>query len=133
MRPSTAMVPNFGVTSPAMVRSSVVLPVPLRPTMPARSVPKLRSRFWRRSRPSGVASERAFNWMEGMTGVLVTDQGEAIGQLDIHWAPSCCVADEGDIGATDFMSTAGEAPHGVEMLGFVHRVELEQRQPRSTH
>src|SRR3569623_1430538 len=94
MRPSTAMVPNFGVTSPAIARSSVVLPVPLRPTMPVRSVPKLRSRFWRRSRPSGVASERAFNWMEGMNGVLVTDQSEAIGQLDIHWAPSCYVADE---------------------------------------
>src|SRR3569833_3584635 len=133
MRPSTAMEPNFGVTSPAIARSSVVLPVPLRPTMPVRSAPKLRSRFRRRSRPSGVASERAFNWMLGMNGVHVTDQGEAIGQLDIDWAPSCCVADAADIGALAQVSAAGETPGGVELLGFSHRVDFEQRQTRSTH
>src|SRR6476661_4914570 len=124
MRPSMAMEPDFGTMSPAMARRRVVLPVPLRPTTPVRSVPKLRSRFWRRSRPSGVASERAFNWMLGMSGVHMTDQGKTIGQLEIHRAPSCCVADEGDIGASAAMSTAGETPGRVEAVGLGHRVEF---------
>src|ERR1700755_2799225 len=46
---------------------SVDLPTPFRPTRPARSAPKLRSRLEKRLRPSGVDHERLEMVMEAGT------------------------------------------------------------------
>src|ERR1700722_16221486 len=46
---------------------SVDLPMPFRPTKPARSAPKLRSMFEKRVRPSGVDHERLEMVMEADT------------------------------------------------------------------
>ena len=55
--PAREMAPAEGARSPAINASKVDLPAPLRPTRPMRSAPMERSRFSKRSRPSGVAAE----------------------------------------------------------------------------
>jgi hypothetical protein len=57
-RPSISMVPDVGVTSPAMISSSVLLPQPEGPTTPKNS-PRLNSKSSRPSAGTGPWSARA--------------------------------------------------------------------------
>ncbi|MET4522504.1 hypothetical protein ABIB87_002192 [Bradyrhizobium sp. JR18.2] len=82
--PLTRTRPAWGMCSPVIAASSVVLPTPLRPTRPARSAPNVRLRSERRGRPSGVDSERFDRMIDAGMEFPVSKADGRCGRGEIH-------------------------------------------------
>ena len=105
--------PPDGSISPAISRSSVDLPQPLRPTTPVRSRPRASVNPSNRGRPSGVAREMESRMRKAAMENFRNGQGSRSGQLcDVHFSLQ-------DFSVTGFAGSSRRALGGRSLQSII--------------